>query len=398
MTRRSLWSWFWGKPSVSQPPQAAPTEPTDAQIDAARADWRKTTRGQAALVGLVAGLTFCLTEFVGNQAAVNRLQIQLNTKGGLPAPRQWGWDPSVGIKDSDAILVVTTLVLVVASITIAVVVAPQVASGITLYDRVALAHWGRLASRLGCWSTGVAVGVSATRAFMSPALCLVLLLVTGPAIVLSIITVQRAHDQQAVGLERTDLERADQALGFMGEHGYTEDRQPKQLVGFLRLAGLVVGSAIASAAVVLLMNGVVWGPDGGPSLKSWLWRFVLLSLMAAFFGVFVIAPLSVCLRWWWQANARGRPLEAWAAVVVAATYCAGYLGMIGAISALGIFRGWIPTSLLFFAPLVIYAFAVSFAAATGRGPAAGAAWAARSSFTDAKRVAQTEIDRQAARR
>lgn len=198
------------EPPVTPPP---PSEREQAEhVRKAKADWLKELLGRIGwfLFEMIGVYTLLGLVTFGNTYAypLTATQFIHDLFGGT-----FSWD--MGLKDSDAVTSVTTLVLLSAAICIATVAAPRALPEATLYDQVAISQWSGLASKLGWWTAGVAAGVALTRFPDTPTLGIVLLLASFAAAALSGVTAQRIHDEWVTHLAGPSFAKCQEAAAYI---------------------------------------------------------------------------------------------------------------------------------------------------------------------------------------
>lgn len=377
-----------------------PVPPTAEQMAASRAEWVRDVRKHSVRLGSVAILTSFLIEFIGNAGLVNGV-IRKATKGDVVALMSStfsGWDATAGISTSDAVVIVTTLTVLAATITIALVAAPRAAEQRTLYDRVALGEWVRLGCRLPSWAIGVAMGCALTRLADSPAMAVTLGLFTIPSAGLAVMTVPRAEDQLATGLEVSELEQSRQSRLKLQELGPRYVKRQSKGDRTLWMLMLVASSTVAATTVILVL---AWAALNFPVLTigDVAYSAALSGTVNLMISILVIPALAGCRSWFWRANAQGRrfsSLGSIATAVVLATLWLTYLCVSArSAPALGNLPAWVGVGILAVWPILHYSMAVVLAARTGRGPGASSYWVAHEDICQGEERARLELARQA---
>jgi hypothetical protein len=159
---------------------------------------------QRAAESIIVGLIF----FVFVEGATNHLYIQ----SFLALPYKavpFEWQFGVGIDDPEAAVIVTALLLLVATLSVALA-ALQISAGQTVSGSVGAFTWASVLTGVGAIAAAVSVALALTRVVGSFPLCLVLLGVTAMIIALT------GSTPQMHGAGQAELELADSKAKLLG--------------------------------------------------------------------------------------------------------------------------------------------------------------------------------------
>jgi hypothetical protein len=192
--------WFHALRTKALTTHETPYEPTAQDIAAARTDWTWGVSKRAGRVLVPTLFTLIIIESSGN------IGVLFN---------QRSWDPTVGVTRDNSLAIVAVMVALAATICVSIVVAPRASEERAVLDRLALVQWSRWASESATRACGVALAVALMQVPVRLAWGLLLILCVQPAIVLSVVTGQRVHDQGASRLLWAEVELLRSALDEM---------------------------------------------------------------------------------------------------------------------------------------------------------------------------------------
>ena len=223
------------------------TQPTPENVDSARAEWLREVRNGGLEIAVRTVAALAAIQMIFNKDAYTEY-----TKGEVTrAVTSLRMKP---VLTSDELLtVVTALVVLIVTITIATMASPPIDRQTSLHDQVALFQWKVASQQLSWIATSIALAVATSSITTEPGLALVLISVVSLVGALAALTVISVRDRRFVGLARAEIHRLNEALKWLSSCGYPEslEGQKKRRWGWVKTE-----------------DGEGWAPS---STLCWIW-------------------------------------------------------------------------------------------------------------------------------
>jgi hypothetical protein len=315
---------LWGRKKHQQPqpaddPEPVPSKPAATfdpkELASERADWRRTARRNvAASVYIGLGLYVVLIPVLAAIAGWADQEVPIALQAGL--------------SDADAVVLATSMLLLVASLNIAVVASAGSFRAVKVGQAVEIAMWRGYTSYISLFASSSCLAVALTRIASSIALTVTLLLVSALAIATAASTRQRSQDEVPRALriqdDREKITRLETGVaGAIARFG------PPDTSGLLRLGyegGFVVFMMLPALTSLLLIYTVnvvedIFGTITGYAALADLLGYVALAIIPS--GSFGVATARYWRLWFASGGPGVAKMTMWRLLQLAACTTGG---------------------------------------------------------------------------
>lgn len=285
--------------SESTETRRKPTTETIVAVDAARGQLVRRRLQSIVGLGVLIAVVF---QLLGNW----EMAISMTIDGIILG----GWDASLQVQASDAMVFATSCAVFVAAITIAAMTA-QPASEAGAFVQFGQARWKERATNIA------EVGAASSFAFIVPAWAhsgatgLALLVLSSLATGLAAITVVAA----VPNIERVESEKRQRALVAMDERMQAYPFKDKKATSATLRRNAFLGLALLALQVAAAI-GLAWATRTDPALKSWELVIAMSYLCTITMGLYGLVPILL-IQWRWACI--DRQLRGWKALVTVGT-------------------------------------------------------------------------------